>query len=305
MLITPANVIWTSYKLREGPTFFGKKHYELPKDATIRDKFLKIVATAEGSHFDAVNMYDRAVVSLGILQWSEVGAFNASRLLGTVCTKLGTRPVMSALRPALELCDASFSQTARGPWRFFVSGTEVATAEQYQQLFLGCSGLRGAWGEPTSDQRARARLWASCFANIWHDNAACAIQVQLASSELINYAFSDARKIMFGDVAEVMSRGWAGATRALYLMYAVNLPSVARNSLLSAINKTIAEKWSRDWCVDVIRELVFAPKIAIYPQRYSAVKNVTEQLFCVELPSLEELKDERVETTLNTIDSPI
>lgn len=57
-MILLSDVKWTRFGAREGPIFIGHFPYELSSDALVRDKFLKVVASAEGGCFDSVNMYD-------------------------------------------------------------------------------------------------------------------------------------------------------------------------------------------------------------------------------------------------------
>jgi hypothetical protein len=54
--------------------------------------------------------------------------------------------------------------------------------------------------------------------------------------------------------------------------------------LQQAVASTKAEKFSPDWCVEVLKQLTFGPQIAIYPQRYKAIRPVLERLFGVDLP---------------------
>jgi hypothetical protein len=288
-LVTPDDVRWMTYGNYEGPIYVGKHRYVLPPNASVREKFLKIITSAEGDRYDAVNMYDRAGVSLGLIQWSEIGTFNATRLLGKVCVRAGERTVAGPLAPAMALSNASFKQNHEGKWRFFVDDVEVQSPDQLRSMLCGCSGMKGTWGAIDSEQRVRAKTWAAGFANVWNNAVAREVQVELATAEMINYAFGASRKTMFGDVAEVLSAGIVGATRAIYLMYAINLPAVADSMCQRAVAITGAEKWSYEWCMDVIGELVHGPSISIYVHRYNAAKSTVESLFNVSLPDVNDL----------------
>ena len=48
--------------------------------------------------------------------------------------------------------------------------------------------------------------------------------------------------------------------------------------------KFIGEKWSEEWCVSLIKQLTFGPKIGIYPRRYEAIRPVVEKLYGINLP---------------------
>lgn len=69
MSLTQTNVIlWGSYKEYEGPFFMGKRSFILPQHPTEADKQLEVITAAEGGHYDAINMYDRGIISVGISQ---------------------------------------------------------------------------------------------------------------------------------------------------------------------------------------------------------------------------------------------
>lgn len=208
-------------------------------------------------------------------------------MLGAICNKMGPNNVQACLAPALGACGAQFKQNSKGAWRFFVNGVEVKTIVEQRALFLGCDGTIGSWSD---ENKNRAALWASCFANVWQSAEARKQQAQLASTELINFAVEESRQTMFGDVTEVMSTKWAGATRAIYLMFAVNLPTTANTMLSQAVEQTQEKKWSEGWCLDVISHLTFGPKISLYPHRYAAVKSTVETLFEIQLPEVVDLE---------------
>ena len=287
MRVAIDDVKWCTYDKWEGPMYVGHHAYDVVAGAPVREKFLKVVTSAEGGHFDAVNMYDRAVVSTGLIQWAEGTQFATSRMLGKVAVTCGATTVVTPLLPAMHMCNAEFKQTSSGKWRFHVAGSEITTLSGQQLLFLGCDGLKGSWSE---DSKTYAKTWAAAFASIWDDERARTAQVAVATSDLINYAINESRQIMFGDVVEVRSNDLPGALRAIYLMYGINRPSTANEMLLRATALTQSAKWSKEWCKDVLACLVCGPKIKIYPARYTAVKGITERLFNVELPTLEDIK---------------
>jgi hypothetical protein len=49
-------------------------------------------------------------MSLGAIQFIDAGSFNVCNMLGEVAEQCGLDPLLEALKPALDLCDASFSK---------------------------------------------------------------------------------------------------------------------------------------------------------------------------------------------------
>lgn len=280
-MIEPKNIGWGSYKEYEGPFFRGTKVYVMPNNPSEADKALQVLTATEGGRYDAVNMYDRCIVSVGLIQWCEASQYSTSDLLGAVADKLGHDNVIKCLKPALDLCNATFKKNSKGKWRFFFldKRNEVDTLAKQRELFLGCNGLNGSW-DPASKERAL--LWAACLANVWQDEEACRIQVHFTHVRLRWFYTADAKKILLEDAEPNIS--WAGALRAAFNSFAGNLPTVAGKHLRIATDRLKSPKWSPDWCVGVLQELTFGPNIAIYLHRYDVIRPYLERLWAIQLP---------------------
>lgn len=289
MTVTPKDVAWGSYQAYEGPFFRGSIRYSMPDSPTEGDRRLRVLTATEGGAYDAINMYDRCIVSVGLIQWCEARYFLVSKLLHSVAEAMGPQVVIGPLKPALDLCCAEFRKNARGLWRFhFKDGRgEVDTIEKQQQLFLGCDGLKGSW---SATAKMRARLWASCMANVWHDERAQRVQAKYTVDRLTAFLMKEGRSILFDKT--VPNEGWVGALRAAYLSFAGNLPAVANKHIQLAVARLKSPKWSPEWCIGVLQELTFGPRIKIYPHRYEAIRPWLERLWGgVELPkTADELK---------------
>ena len=278
-MVTPDQISWAKYGGFEGPFFKGVARYSLPTNPTEADKRLRVLTATEGGTYDAINMYDRCIVSIGLIQWCEATYFLTSKLLHHVAETVGSMVVTNALEPALTAYNASFKKNPQGQWRFFIGdGREVTNNAMMSDLFLGCSGKEGVW---TDEARTRAKLWASCLANVFADEPAQRAQADYTATRLVSFATSDARAILFDGVPD---DGWAGAVRAAYLSFAGNLPAVASQQLKIAVARLKAPKWSPEWCTGVLQQLTFGPNIAIYPQRYNAIRPWLEKLWNVTLP---------------------
>jgi hypothetical protein len=280
MPITPEQIGWSNSNSYEGPFFHGVVGFNLPDVPNDADRYIAVITAAEGGHYDAINMYDRGIISVGVIQWIEAGQFSVSSMLGEVCDKVGPDAVLVPLKPALDSCNATFKKNAIGQWRFhFLDAKgEVNDQEKTRILFLGCTGLKGTW---TPGAKARAKLWAACIANVWSSPEACKVQNTFTSDRLKLFIGVDAKKELFGPEP---SEGWVGTVRAAYMTFAINAPAIANAQLKVAIAKLKSPKWSPDWCIGVLKQMTFGPNITIYPVRYNGIRPVLEQLWGVTLP---------------------
>lgn len=291
------NIKWGSYRQWEGPFYPGRVHFSLPQDPSDAEKILAVITATEGGCFDAINMYDSCILSSGLIQWCEAH-YLVSSLLGAAANR--DPALLDPLQPALAAAKASFKQRADGKWRFFEDGRgEVNTMARQQALFLGCSGLKGAWAP---EAKARAALWAACVASVWENPEACSAQVKYTADRLGMFHTKDSMAILHGPGAPADNAGWVGAVRAAYLSFAANLPAVASEQLRLAVSQTNSAPWTEPWVIAILRQLTFGPKIAIYPARYEKIRPKLEALYGVDLPDFShDLSEWHAEIELNTI----
>jgi Putative peptidoglycan binding domain len=293
------DVRWGSYKQYEGPLHYGLGKLNLVSFPSDGHKLLDIVTQTEGGSPSAVNAYDRCIVSLGLLQWCEAKYFLSSKLLGAIANR--NLELLNPLAQILKESGASFSQKTPGKWRFYLRSEEVDSAdEQYALFFAGCTGLKGQWQEV---HKLRAKAWVAAFVNTLAQPEAIEAQVAYTAERMYSFATPSAKAILF-DGSQTL-HGWPGAVQAGFLSFAANLPAVAARHLERAVQSTNAAKWSRDWCISILRELTFGPEIAIYPHRYEKIRPKLEQHFGVDLPDFaDDLK--RWQQQMNTdLDAPV
>ena len=293
-MTTPNEIGWGTYQQYEGPFFRGKVAFDLPDVSKtslgpcggkpLDARLLAVVTATEGGRYDAINMYDRCIVSVGLIQWCEAGQYSVSAMLGRIIER--DPSLLEPLSPALAASNAEFKKNASGKHRFFFrDGTgEVDSGDKQRRLFFqNCSGLKGCWQDAP---KAHAKHWAACLADMLAQPLARVVQVEHTLPKLVGFCMPDAKKILFEE--DLPNEGLVGAVRAAYISFAANLPAVANTHLKEAIGTTKAPKWSREWALDVLRSLTFGPKIAIYPHRYKAIRPVLERLYGVDLPDLAE-----------------
>ena len=184
-MITLSQIKWGGYRGYEGPFFGGVvKVLEVPRSAPFAHRVLSLTAAAEGGHYDAINMYDSGLVSVGAIQFIDVNTFQVTDMLGAVAEELGVEYVRNALKPALDLCNAEFSKTDTGIWRFSLSGVVVNTKDLQKKLYYG--DLTGnKVGSFNNAKRIRAKTWAACLANVWIDPRAVTVQSRFTLPRLV------------------------------------------------------------------------------------------------------------------------
>lgn len=283
-MVTVQQIGWGKYGGFEGPYFWGSIKYSLPENPTEDERRVRVLTATEGGAYDAVNMYDKCIVSVGLIQWCEATYTLTSRLLHAVCEACGPEGVLSALKPALDLTGSEFKKNTSGQWRFHVGGREVNTLIAQQTLFLGCSGQESSWNDKA---KAQAKLWAACMANVWTDPKAQRVQADYTGQRLMGFVVKDASKILFDD--KRTNDGYVGMLRAAFLSFAGNNPKHASEEIVKIAAASKSVKWTRDWCIAALKQLTFGPHIAIYGERYDKIRPWLEQLWVgVSLPKTHE-----------------
>lgn len=285
-MTTINDISWSRYKYKknqseeyeeyEGPMYIGKHKYELPDSPDFLDKALCVFVSTEGGHYDSLNMYDRCIVSLGLIQRCEVAPiFGTSEMLGK-CAEMNK----DELNKYMDLLPShpTFQKTKTG-WRFFQDGVEISTKQAQQKLFLSTNGLRGSWNNESIEY---ARTTASVLCSICENKIFRYTQTEYAKSMLMKFVYGNAKDVLFTKPDE---DGWWGALKAAYISFAGNLPSVANNCIRSIINNGIWDLMDdKDKCTAALQSLVFDSEISIWPDRYNAIRPQLERLFGIDLP---------------------
>jgi hypothetical protein len=279
-MTTTNDVKWGSYSQWEGPLFWGSAPVTASADPSDAEKMLLVVTATEGSRWDAVNMYDRCILSVGSVQWCEASMYGVSDMLGEVYKKDPT--LLTPLDAVMKATGAWWQLNSKGRFRFYTPSGEVDTLPEQQALFLlHSNGLKGTWDE---DSKALAKLWVASMANVFQQKGAQEAQANFTVPRLRGFATKEAKAILWGTDEALPNDAWVGAIRAAFLSFAANLPAVAAKQLQKAVGDTKATKWSPEWCVAILKQLTFGPGIAIYPHRYEAIRPRIEQLYGVDLP---------------------
>jgi hypothetical protein len=271
-MATPSDIKWGAYKQYEGPFYHGKCLYHLPAQPREQDLIINVITATEGGRYDAMNLYDRCILSSGLIQWCEAGQYSVSDMIGKVADA-------GKLHVARWPDGVAFKKNAKGRYRFFHPAMgEVDTTPEQKELFWKGSGLKGEW---TTESRAHAKNWAATVATIWEDPEAQAIQVDYTATRLNSFILPESKKILDSAPATPVAR----AMKAAFLSFAANNPTWASKHFVIGANNS-GTPWTQDWMVGVLKQLTFGPQITIYPIRYNAIRKVLEPQYGINLPDL-------------------
>ncbi len=293
-MITENDVKWGKYTgggvTWEGPFFPGKIKYVAPVNMDFRDKALAVLTATEGAAYDAINMYDRCILSVGLVQWCDaMPQGSTTKLLGK-CAEMDSF-MMGSLIKKFPI-PVEFKKNAKGEWRFYLNGVEVNTQELQRQLYFNGphTGKQGTWTEANKLYAKKVAAW---FANIWDVPLFRTVQAEMTKSKLEGFAMPEAKEILFKDKSPQANESWSGALRAAFLSFSGNIPVVANNSLKRAVaNPEWATADAADRFRIALQALTFSPNISIYPGRYNKIAPVISRLFGVQIPlSWQDLKE--------------
>ena len=283
-MVEAADIGWGSYSSYEGPLFWGKQKYQLPRSPTEGDRILNTITTTEGGAYDAYNGYDKCICTSGLIQWCDRAPFFlVCKMLGAVASK-----DTALLSPVIEHISArgyTFGQTAEGSWRFWRDNQEVVdTADRQRALYLGgATGLKGDWDVPLARQVARE--WAAACSSVWEEPEAQKAQREYTLPLLMGFATTSAKDLL--NLAEQGGGVIGQVFRSAYISFAANNPKKASDALKVAVS-TYGLGWDLDWLIGVLKTLTFQPGIAIYPHRYNKIRPVLEHMYGVDLPNFSE-----------------
>ncbi len=259
--------------------------FKLPADPKDTDKILAVITATEGGNYMAINMYDRGIVSVGIIQWIEAGQYSVSSIFGKLME--ADSFLLTPVLAQASLCGYDFVKNVKGNWRFLIkethaglSSAEVDTESEQQRLFfLNSNGQIGTWN---ADSKLDAEKWAASIATVFENPAAQRVQADYTVKRLGGFALPYATKML----ASAPNTNIGNAFKAAYLSFAANNPTWANKHLQISQGSWSGELWTIDWLIHVLTELTFGPKIVIYPHRYNAIRPVLERLYSLNLPDL-------------------
>lgn len=289
-MITVAQIGWSRYHNQEGPFFGGDfKALKVPpadREDTFAKKVLAITAAAEGGSWSSINMYDSGLISVGAMQFIDVAPqFGVTRMLGEVAEQCGLELLLEALKPALDLSNATFEKLNTG-WSFVAHNDVVHTAAQQKELYFGDAN-GNTFGSFNEGKKNRAKTWAACMANVWYIPGAVEAQSEYCLRRIMSdFTWGSLRTELFN--VDASGDGWVGATRAMLLAYAVNAPAIVVKRYESVKNNG-KTRFSPEWCLEVLRGVVVDGGVDVWRARWGAKMPLVERAFGVKLPTYAQL----------------
>jgi hypothetical protein len=227
-----------------------------------------------------VNMYDRCILSVGLIQFCEAATiFGVSRMLG-YCADEDLDLLQSYLDEMPVSC--GFRKSDGFGWAFHLRGERVRSKAEQREIFLGgATGYKGQW---TDEQIEKAKRVAAVMSGLWREKVFRDAQERFTQERHMLFAMKKSRDILFPKDG-YPTGGAAGALRAAFLSFAGNLPAVADEHFRKAYDSKEFQSASlEDQLVIALQEMTFGPGIAIYPHRYEAIRPVLEREWGLDLP---------------------
>jgi putative peptidoglycan binding protein len=286
-MIESKQIGWSAYADFEGPFFIGTSTFKMPDTPTFADKILAVITATEGGHWNAINMYDRCICTVGLIQWCEGGQYSVSDMLGKL--QADHPNALRAIDHVREECGLIFKKNGKGRWRFHFTDArgEVDRTEEQQQMFFGsASGKKGSWSDGS---RELAKRWAAALASLYELPEAIESQREYTVPRLYGFSLTTANQLFLHRESKETPIGQAFT--CAYLSFAANNPARADASLKDALatwDGTKGPIWSPRWFNHVLERLTFASGVTIYPARYNAIRPVLERLFGIDIPDRSE-----------------
>lgn len=273
-------VRWGKYDKFEGPWCPGDVPFTLSKQPSLDERILATITATEGGKWNAVNMYDRCICTVGLIQWCEAGQFSVSDMIQKFLDVGGN---IDALRPVMEWGGLEFKKH-EGKGRFWMGGKVVTQFEQSKLFRLNSDGKIGNWD---ANSQRYAKLWTSSLAKLFAIPLCIETQRKFTIARVRNYFTLNESKEW---IQRAVSEGTPGADAFIcgYLSFAANNPTWAYAALKDGLSKTTAEPFSTDWLVTIFDSLTWHPNVSIYPHRYNKIRPVLETMFGIDLPDLSE-----------------
>lgn len=269
---------WGTYSKYSGPWTRGVYRFSVGKEPDFTRKLLATITATEGGRYGAINMYDRCILSVGLIQWCEAANLF---LVSKMFAKIASAGNYEMLRRYLKMIDEGldFRRNSDGHWRFFLDDTEVASKAMQRKVFFGgATGIKGEW---TVSQKDYAKLTCAVMSMVWQEPSFRRMQEDYTGGRLLGFAMPKSKKILFPE--NFPTQGWEGALRAAFISFAANLPVVADKHFRIA-----HEKYGSDGIekltIEALKEMTFGPGISIYPHRYNGIRPVLEKQFGIDLP---------------------
>lgn len=245
----------------------GTQRYVADFKSEVLHKLVGVTTSTEGGCFDSENGYDRAVLSLGLVQITPIAG------LGTLLSRIMEQVPSEALK------EVSSWQTRYGV--DLLEALKLGSSPELALQLYGCHGREGSWNGASWD---RAEALFQALAGLLVHPVARQIQLDFTASKILSWVMPETRKILFQDLH---TEGWTGALQAAVVSFSANLPAVADKHFRAYVEEKggfSESEVDQAYVLGAIDAMTYRPKISIYPHRKEAILPAIERIYDVRFP---------------------
>jgi hypothetical protein len=140
---------------------------QVPKPRSFWASACHIVPVTEGASYAAINTYDQAIFSFGLLQWAGAIGNNSPllKVLGRMWVA-NSSLLVDCLREAIDLTGVKIDYNIVDKLLVIVKkdGTKVKTPQDWCDVFNG--GVSGKLGSWTAEAKSINLVWCNCFIKV-------------------------------------------------------------------------------------------------------------------------------------------
>lgn len=280
-------ILWGKYLEYEGPFYMGIKNYSLPEKHELSDRILYAISATEGK-FDSINMYDKCIISVGMIQWCEANYCGVTSLVSEYCLKFGRELFDSSFKEVINYLGYNPLKLINKKYWFVDKENKIIDKSEVQkQYFLGCDGKIGSWNE---ESKTKANTWLKSFATFLANDKVCSFQIEYTKKKINELYFNkDVKKILNSVILDSKEKiDICEAATIAYISFAANHPKFAKENFILANEKNKDKIFTKDWLLAVCRQMTFKNGIKIYPHRYDKIIKVINSLYQINMPSKSE-----------------
>lgn len=265
---------WSSYEGYEGWMHRGTARILVkPSDPPLR-KLLGVVTSTEGGCADAYNGYDRAIWSIGHIQLA-----GSIGLAGALIASIRNQSPL-----AYEPLKAWMGEHSLdfGPGGQLLSQGKPVPSGSMARVLYGCSAQIGSY---TPENKEQAASFARAVIECLRGPEAPEIAEQHVMARLLTFASAFAVQLLGLRRESLATSGWLGAAQAAFLSFSANNTEIADAQLREVVKRVGSfDPNKKEHVHEMLRQLTYGPFIAIYPERYNAIRPKLESFYGVDLP---------------------
>ena len=283
-------ISWGKYTNYEGPYHIGENKFILPEKHDLSDRILYTISATEGN-FDSVNMYDKCIVSIGMIQWCEANYCGSTSLISEFSLRYGREIFDTSFKEIIDFLGYNPLKLINTKYWFVdQTGNIIDKVDEQKKYFLGCDGTIGSWNDTAKN---KANIWLRSFATFLKNKKVIEFQVEYTKRKINElYFHRDVKNILNSVIRDSKEKVEIYESAMIaYISFAANHPKFAKENFILAHEKNKDKIFTREWLLAIIRQMTFKNQIKIYSHRYEKIIKVLNSLYNINMPkSADELK---------------